>query len=226
MKPTGLIRLFTLILLVSCTSSTPSPTLVPITVQYTFAVTPWLNNLYKCAGDYHVSAELRAAGFQIIQSADMSMRLGQPENLTAPFYQVGTDDLLVIANNQNPLNHLTAGQVRSLFIGRIQTWKPINGDEARVQVWVFSPGEDVQQIFEQFILGDSPVTSLARLANSPEEMLQAVSSDKDAIGIITGHWNTENISVVFTAARSLPVLAITQAEARGIMAQILACMQK
>jgi hypothetical protein len=226
MKSTGLIRLFTLILLVSCAPSTPSPTLVPLTVQYTSATTPWLKNLYICSGNYPVSAELRAAGFQVAQSADMIMRLGQPDKLTTPSYQIGTDNLLVIANNQNRLNQLTDEQVRSLFIGRIQTWKPINGNEARVQVWVFPPGEDVQQIFEQFILGDSPVTSLARLANSPEEMSQAVSNDIDAIGIITRRWKTENTLVVYTAARSLPVLAITQSEPSGIMAQILACLQK
>jgi ABC-type phosphate transport system substrate-binding protein len=226
MKSTGLIRLFSLILLVSCAPSSPLPTLVPLTVQYTSATTPWLKNLYNCAGNSHVSAELRAAGFQIAQSADLIMRLGQPDKLTTPSYQVGTDDLLVIANNQNRLNQLTDEQVRSLFIGRIQTWKPINGNEARVQVWVFPTGEDVQEIFEQFILGDSPVTSLARLANSPEEMSQAVSNDIDAIGIITRRWKTENTLVVYTAARSLPVLAITQSEPRGNMAQILACLQK
>ena len=96
----------------------------------------------------------------------------------------------------------------------------------QVQVWVFSAGEDLQQVFEQTVMEGSPVTSLAHLATGPEEMLQAVEKDSAAIGIINHRNMVGNVTDVFTAARGLPVLAITRAKPQGIPAQVIACMQK
>ncbi len=170
--------------------------------------------------------ELRAADFQDLQSADLVIRIGQPDNPTSYAYQIGTDDLLVIVNSRNPVNKLTADQVRGLFTGRIQNWKDVNGANAPIQAWVFPSDEDVQQVFEQAVLGGSPVTSAARLANSPDEMLQAIVKDVNAIGIITRRWNTGNALVVFTSAGSLPVIAGSLSKPQGTLAQILACLQK
>jgi hypothetical protein len=226
MKRSDFVKFFTLILLVSCAPSAPTPISAPLTVQYSFATIPWLKSLYNCAGNQPVSAELCTADLQDIRTADLVMRISSSVDLPAAYFQIGTDDLLVIVNNQNPINKLTADQVRSLFTGRIQTWKPVNGNVAPVQVWVFPVAEDVQQVFEYSILNDSPVTSLARLASTPEGMTQAVSNDVNAIGIITRRWKTENTSEVFTAASSLPVLAITKSDLHGGLSQILACLQK
>jgi phosphate transport system substrate-binding protein len=156
----------------------------------------------------------------------MVMRIGLPARLITTAYQIGTDDLLVIINPQNHVNELTADQVRAIFTGRIQTWEAINGTDALIQVWVYSEGEDVQQVFEKSVLGGSPVTSLARLANSPEEMSQAVSNNPSAVGIITRRLKTGTTSDIFTAASSLPVLVFTRSEPQGPLAQILACLQK
>jgi hypothetical protein len=215
-----------LLLCTACTPATLSTALESIRVQYSFAAQPWLPKLNNCSGKNVLTAELRAAEFQDPKSADLVMRIGQPETLSTPAYQIGTDDLMVIVNRQNSINKLTGEQVRALFTGRIQTWNSINGTDSPVQVWVFPTSEDVQQIFEQSVLGGSPVTSLARLANSPEEMSQSVSKDVNAIGIITRRWKTNNTSDVFTAASSLPILALTRSEPRAALAQMLACMQK
>jgi hypothetical protein len=215
-----------LLLGTSCTPATPTASLEPLRVQYSLAARPWLAKLNNCAGKNVLAVEPRAEEFQDPKSVDLVLRVGQPDNLIAPAYQIGTDDLLVIVNQKNPLVKLTTDQVRALFIGQIHTWNSINGIDAPVQVWVFPAGEDVQQIFERSVLDGTHATSLARMANSPEEILQAVSNDADAIGIITRRLETGNIPDIFTAASSLPVLAITQTEPQGDLAQILACLQR
>jgi hypothetical protein len=214
------------ILLNSCTSNTVAATPEQLTVQFTAASATWLTALYDCAGTDVIQAEQRAADFLNLQATDVVIRIGLPEHLTSHSYQVGTEDILVIVNPQNPVRHLSADQARGLFTGQIVTWKTINDTNAPVQVWVFPDGEDVQQIFEQKILGGSPVSSLARLANNPDEMSNAVSIDVNAIGLVTRHWKTGNTSDVFVAAGSLPVLAITRSEPKGTLAEILACLQK
>jgi hypothetical protein len=215
-----------LLLITACTTASPGGTPEPIHVQYTFAAQPWLAKVDTCAGSNIVISVLRAADFQNPQSADLVIYVGQPDDPASYAYQIGTDALLVIVNPQNPIHNLTIAQVEGLFTGRIQTWKDVNGTATQVQAWVFPASDDVQQIFEHTILGGSPVTSTARLANSPDEMLQAIQKDVNAIGIITRRWNTGNVPVVFTGASSLPVLAIARSKPEGALAQILACLQK
>jgi phosphate transport system substrate-binding protein len=141
-------------------------------------------------------------------------------------YQVGTDELLVIVSQQNPVNKLTTDQVRGIFTGRIQTWEAVNGADSLTHVWVFPPGEDIQKIFDQNVLGGNPLTSQARLSSGPDEMLNSVSNDVNAIGILTGHLKTENFHSAYIAATKLPVLATTRAEPSGALVEILACIHR
>ena len=211
--------------LVSCSAGASSPTAVPITLQYTSASYPWLVPIYDCAGNTVIIAEQTAADFQDLQTADIAIRLGQPENLPSPTYQIGTDDLLVIVNPQNPIKLLTVARVRSLFNGQIQNWRDVGGTDAPVQVWAFTKAEDIQDIFNHLILSDSPVTSMARLASNPNEMTQAVSKDINAIGILNRRLKTSGVSDVFTVT-SMPVLAFTRYNPTERISNILSCLQK
>ena len=225
MKRTFVFLILTCFLLPSCNSPTQTAPTEPITVQYSAAAVPWLTSLYDCAGTNVVSAEQRAADFQDLHTVDLAIRIGQPNILTTPAYQIGDEQLLVIVNPQNPENTLTAEQVRSLFTGQFLNWREVNGSNDPVQVWVYSPGEDVQQIFEQTLLGGSPVTSTARLATGPDEMVQAVANDVNAVGILTRHWEMENVADIFSVA-TVPVLALTAGEPQGAVQELLACLQK
>jgi len=211
--------------LTSCTSTTPTAPPQPIRIQYTPAATPWLADLYSCAGDEIVDAEPRSTEFLDIQSSELAIRIGEPDDLTSPAYQIGSEDILVIVNTQNPLQTLTRDQVRGLFSGQIANWQEINGPNAPLQVWVYGSGEDIQQIFDHTVLGSSPVTSAARLAADPDEMAQAVAAGINTVGILTGHWRAEGVTDVLTVT-SAPVLAITPSQSRAEIDTILACMQK
>jgi hypothetical protein len=213
-------------LLPSCNSATPTTaTKGPITVQFTAAAAPWLAGLYNCGGTNVISTEQRAADFLDPQSVDMAIRIGQPAKPATHAYQIGNEELLVIINSQNPIRALSVEQVRGLFTGRIMNWQEVKGSNATVQVWIFSSGEDIQQIFEQTSLGGTPATSTARLAAGPEEMVQAIASEVNAVGILTRRWKTDDVPSVYTIAR-VPVLALTPGEPQGVVQEILACLQK
>lgn len=213
-------------LLPSCSAAPPVSKPEELTVQYTAASIPWLATLYNCAGGNVITTFQSVADYLDPQSANLVIRIGKPDYPASFAYQIATDELLVIVNLKNHTIKLTAIQVYELFTGQIQSWKTINGTDAPVQVWVFPAGEDLQEIFNQIILDGSPITSTAHLANNPNEMLQAVEKDANAIGIITQSWKTGNISGVYTTTSNLPVLAITFSKPQGTIAQILACMQK
>jgi hypothetical protein len=214
------------ILLTSCTTTPPTIKSEQFTVQYTSASVPWLAGLYNCAGTNVISVEQRAADFLDLKSANMVIRLGNPGTITGFPYQIGTDDLLVIVASKNPTKVLSAEQTRELFTGQIRNWKTLDEKDAPVQVWVFSDGEDIQEIFDQTVLEGSPVSSGAFLAANLDDMVQAVGKDVFAIGIITGRWKTGNLTSVYKAANDLPVLAISLSKPQGTLANIIACMQK
>ncbi len=214
-----------LIPLTACAGTTPAATQELIHVQYSFSTEPWLKQVSNCAAGDVLAAELRAADFQDAQSVDMVLRLSQAENPMVNAYQIGTEDVVVIVNQQHPDTKLTIEQVRGLFTGQIVDWKGIGKTSGPVQVWVFPSGEDVQQIFNTSILEGSGLTTNARLANDPEEMIQAIEKDSNAIGIIGQHWVTGKTQTAFTVATNVPILAVTASNPQSRVAQIITCLQ-
>lgn len=191
-----------------------SPVLVPtpqvISVYASLVTRPWLDDVYACAEQQAVIIRLAASP----TTADIRLRFGEPKNLAVPAYQIGSDDLLVIAHPERSLQNLTLDQVRSLF----------SQGQDGLQPWVFASGEDIEQVFERELMQGLPVNSLARLVSSPDEMLAVVAND--AIGFLPRRWLAGDVREVYLVAENLPVLALTNSEPQGEIRELLACLQK
>jgi len=208
----------------ACGSGSPTPVASALTVDYSFAAASWENDLAACSASTPLVSELRAAD-TFDPSADLSLRLGTPNGLNTPAYQVGTETILVVVGRSAGLGPLTLQQAADLFSGRVTDWAQLQpGKAGTVQPWVFPAGEDVEQLFEAAVLGGAPVSSQARLANTPDEMSAALASDPNAIGLLPGHWKTGNLTTLLTAA-SVPVLALTPAQPKAGVNALIACLQ-
>jgi DNA-binding transcriptional LysR family regulator len=197
----------------------PSPTLTVIKVYATAATQSWQTELFGCATKQSVALVLSDPG-----SADIVLRIGEPQNLSMPAFQLGWEEIVVIVNKAHSFAQLQTEQATQLFTGEISAWSQINPSETGpVQVWVFAPEDDTQQVFAKTLAG-KPIVSSARLATSPAEMSQAIANDPNAVGILSRHWKTGNVSDVYVAA-SAPVLAITRSEPQGVVKDLLACLQ-
>ena len=158
------------------------------------------------------------------QAADITIRLGQPDSLSSPAFQIGTDDLVVIVQSQNNINQLTADQIHSIFLGQVTDWKDVGGSDMPIQVWTYAPNEDIQQIFEQSVMSNQPVTSLARLAVSAQNMLDSIAKNAGSIGYLPRSLETANVRDVYKAI-SEPLLAITKSQPQGAVNDLIACLQ-
>ena len=191
-------------------TATPTPQLV--SVYASAAAQPWLAGIYTCAEQ--TASVIRLSTSE--SAADIYLRVGEPENLTTPAYQIDSEDILIVTHRESPIQNLTAEAARALFS---------NPEGQAVQIWVFASGEDIQATFERQVLSGQPVTSLARLAASPQQMSDTLNAEKNAVGILPRHWETGSVREVFTLA-DVPVLALTSAEPQGVIKDLIACWQQ
>ncbi len=207
----GLILLAT-IMLAACAPKTvkPAADVHVIDAYVTPAATPWLAKLFGC------TTQTLLVRLNTPELAKINIRIGQPTPLTGSAFQIASADILVVANPASPIQTMTIEQVRDLFAGR--------GDPA-VQVWVYAPDADVQTVFDQAVMQGSSVTSNARLASGPQEMLDAVAANPNAIGILPRSWHNGTVREVY-AIKAVPVLAITESEPQGDMLVLVSCLQK
>lgn len=190
---------------------TPTPEPEIIDIYATPATQPWLAEVFACAPS--------GAVIRVVDSpfeADISLRLGEPDILTAPAFQIGTEEVLAVTHRQSPVQNMDIGDVRALFGGAV---------DPSVQVWVYAEGQDVQRIFEQAVMQGRSVTSLARLAVSPQHMSDTLNNEQNTAGILPKRWKAGESRVVYTIP-DVPVLAIVQEEPQGAVRALIACLQK
>jgi hypothetical protein len=191
-------------------------------VQFTPASQVWLADVQACAGDRPVLSQARSSLAIDLEEADLALRIGWGAD-TAAAYQIGSEELLVIVNPLSPISSLSVDQVRALFSGQATSWPGLHGSGGPVQVWVFPGGEDVQAWFEESIMLGQALSSSAHLAFDPQQMVQAVARDANAIGILPWHWLDETVSPVLSMA-DLPVLVLVAPGADPADLELVRCL--
>jgi hypothetical protein len=189
-----------------------------IDVYATSAAYPWLRNIYDCAPS---SLIVRLSN---PDAAQISLSLGEPSPLTVPAFQIGLEDLLVVAHPQTDAGTLTLDQTQQIFAGEITNWKDAGGADVPIQVWTFSSAEDIQTLFDRIAMNGRPITSLARLAVSAQAMSDAIGSTPGSIGLLPRHWKAGNTHETLVLS-SVPVLAVMKTAPEGIMTDLLHCLQ-
>lgn len=182
-----------------------------VTVYSTSAAEPWLPLLYDCAGSLVPLSRVDSPG-----GADIALRVGEPEFLDMPAFQIDSEEILIVTHRQSPLQNLTFEEARSLFTGQ--------GDLS-IEVWVYASGEDVQEVFDRVVMAGRRVTPSARIAIHPQQMSDTLVNESSSVGILPRHWKVGDVREIFTVA-AVPVLAITQVEPQGAIRELIACLQK
>ncbi len=203
--------IFLSLLISSCSTSTPPPTLPVVSVYSTAATQPWLSKLYDCAG---TSVVVRVSDTE--SAYDIRLQLGEPSVPSSFVYQIDSEEILIVTQRQSPVQNLTLDQAQALFMGQ--------GDLS-VQVWVYASDADVQRVFDQLVMKGGSVSSSAKIAVNPQAMSDTLVNQPNTVGILPKHWKVGDSRIVFSAG-TVPVLAMTQSEPQGVVKELLACLQK
>jgi len=200
-----------MLLLSSCSTETPQATHQLVSVYSTSSATPWLSDLYICSESFAIVSRVDDPS-----SADIVLRIGEPKYLTSFAYQIDEEELLIVTHRQSPVQNLTLDQVQTLFAGM--------GDPS-VQVWIYASDEDVFEVFDQFVMKGRSVSSSANIAMNLQQMSDMLNSESNAVGILPRHWKAGDVRDVYSVGK-IPVLAMTQSEPGGVIAQLIGCLQK
>jgi hypothetical protein len=215
-RPRNDIILFLLssFLLFSCSTNTP-PASTPqvVSVYSSSAAEPWLSELYNCAAGQGNVVLSRVDDPAI---AEIALRTGEPEFLSSFVYQIDEEEILIVAHRQSPIQNMTFEEAQALFMGL--------GDLS-VQVWVYAADEDVQQVFDQFVMEGRSVAPSANIAVSPQQMSDTLVNQPNSVGILPRHWKVGDPREVMSVA-IVPVLALTNTEPEGEVKSLIACLQK
>ncbi len=211
MKKIFSIFLLSSFLLICCTPAPPTPSQTEIVSVYaTSAAQLWMNDLFTCANDLSVILKVSA------ESPEIYLRLGEPESLLTPAYQIDEEELLIVTHRESPVRNLSLEEAQALFAGQ--------GDSS-VQVWGYASEADVQILFDQLVMKGRSITSFARMAASPQEMSDVLNSESSSVGILPKHWIVGNVREAYSAG-IVPVLALTREEPQGTVAELISCLQK
>lgn len=204
--------IFLPLLISSCSTNTPQSPPEVVSVYSSSSATPWLSDLYDCANESFAIIRLS----DLPSNADIRLQVGEPKYLSELAYQIDEEEILIVTNRQSPVQNMTLEEAQILFAGL--------GDPS-VQVWVYASGEDVAEVFDQFVMKGRSVSSSAIVVVNPQQMSDVLNSQSNAVGILPRHWKAGDVREVYSVGR-VPVLAITHGEPQGVVNQLIGCLQK
>jgi hypothetical protein len=214
--------------------------------------------LYTCAEQLpnavlllHVPLKLGDSSYEqltpgLFSYGDLALWLGEPPaEMTGQFgAQVGWQQLVVVTNAANPIDQLSAAQLRDLYAGQVEDWSMLGGESLPAQVWCYPPGDPAGDAFIHAFAAArnlSPNTfpwAGAGLAPSPQAMLEAIAAEPGAIGYLPegalaaapaemkGALTQVELDSDSETALRLPLLALSPGEPHGILRALLVCLQE
>lgn len=214
------------------TATIPPPP-VPLSISYSPYLAHIQDALHACALSLPESAiffDQTPGAEQDFMEHDLVIWWGDKPAAVEYAYPLNQDELVVIANPENPKQELSQQELIALFSGRIERWTEIGTLDQKTAIWIYPEGNLLSEVFKFEVLAGRGYTSLASVAPSPQAMLQAVESTPGAIGFLPRAWISREVSVIEIDAAlqstiNKPLLALTKTEPEAELQALLACLQ-
>ena len=84
--------------------------------------------------------------------ADIGMSSKEVGNDNLNVYNVGTEGIVIVVNSNNPINDLSANQIRDIFSGKITDWREISNKSGKINVISREEGSGTLDSFKNIIM--------------------------------------------------------------------------
>ncbi len=92
--------------------------------------------------------------------------------------------LAIIINPDNPVNELTMEQLKQIFTGKIKNWQEVGGNHTPITVLGRGGRSGSEDYFEEKVLDGKKITGRRHRLASNEQVIEAVTKQKNAVGYI------------------------------------------
>lgn len=130
------------------------------------------------------SAGVRAALAGTADIGMLSRELAPGEESLTPL-TIAKDAIAVVVHPSNPVQGLTAEEVRAVFAGRIICWSQLGGPEDPIHVVSREEGSGTRGAFDDLIMHHEDVLPRAIVQDSNGSVRETVAGDKRALGYIS-----------------------------------------
>ncbi len=111
--------------------------------------------------------------------------LEEIKNGNLKLFRFAIDGIGVIINPKINIDTLTTKQLQDIFSGKITNFKELGLADAPINLYTRDESSATRKVFWDKALAKSPISNKARVVSSNAAMKTAVSSDINAIGIIS-----------------------------------------
>ena len=100
---------------------------------------------------------------------DIFDKLGVEREAFCRMEPICTEALVFVTNRANPVDSLTAEQLRGIYSGQITNWAEVGGEDAPIVAFQRNKEAGSQVLMEKLVMGDTPMMQ-APLDRTPGEM--------------------------------------------------------
>jgi phosphate transport system substrate-binding protein len=125
---------------------------------------------------------------------------------------IATNHTLVFVHPSNPVQRLSAGELRGIFTGKTTNWKEVGGTDRAIDVVWGSKTPGQNGLFTAQILGGAAVTAKAVGATDYRDIRQKVSEDPGAVGIDSDGFASGAVRIPETPDITSSIIVVTKGE--------------
>ena len=166
---------------------------------------------------------------------------GQPAANANEIYQIGENQLVLVANPGQSLEKATIALVNSIFAGRATTWQAasdvctdcfstiMSPSSEEITIWALPEDSYLWKEFKNRYL-TNPLSSFAMIAPDASTLRQQVSADSNAIGVLPSGWVDSSVKTIAIQEepdtnKPIPITVSTQTEPDNPLSSWITCIQ-
>jgi phosphate transport system substrate-binding protein len=164
----------------------------------------WAENFVKQHPTYNISVTGGGSGTGfaslINKTCDIAMSsrqiedkedlLARENNVNPVEFKVGIDGLVVLVNKNNPVDRLTLGQLRDIFMAKITNWKDIGGIDSKIVILSRESNSGTHMFFKERVLRHNDKNSRdefsvhSLMMSSSQAIYDEVLQNPNALGYV------------------------------------------
>ncbi len=126
--------------------------------------------------------------------------------------KVSEDRIVIIVNNNNPVNRLSKEQAKGILTGKIDNWKDVGGNDMPIIVVFGTLIKGVNELVSKKIMdGENYVTDML-VVDTASDVLNAVSTTQEAIGLASEGLMNGSVKPLEEPMVSVPVIIYTKGQ--------------